>query len=163
MNNCEICVVRDDELALCVDVVRAAFATVAQSFGLTEENCPTNAAFMKVDRLLYDKNKGNLMFVLKTGGTIAGFMQLENKGEGRFELKNIAVAPAYRHHGFGKILLDFAKSTVRQRGGSKISLGIIEENTVLRHWYEENGFAHLGTKIFEHLPFTVGFMETVIN
>ena len=163
MNNCEICGVRDDELALCVQTVCAAFATVAQTFGLTEENCPTNAAFMKIERLLYDKDKGNLMYVLKTDGRIAGFMQLENKGEGRFELKNIAVVPEYRHHGFGKMLLDFAAQKVKQLGGNKISIGIIEENTVLRRWYEQNGFMHLGTKVFEHLPFTVGFMEMVID
>ena len=163
MNNCEICGVRDDELTLCVQAIRSAFATIAKQFHLTEENCPTNAAFMKNERLLYDREKGNLMYVLKTDGRIAGFMQIESKGEGLFELKNIAVVPDYRHHGFGKMLLDFTAQKVKQLGGNRISIGIIEENTVLRRWYEQNGFVHLGTKVFEHLPFTVGFMEMVID
>ncbi len=163
MDNCEICEVREDELALCIAAIRAAFSTVANTFGLTEENCPTNAAFMKIDRLLYDRDKGNLMYALKADGVIAGFMQLEDKGEGRFELKNLAVVPEYCHQGFGKELLGFAKEKARQLGGSKISIGIIEENTVLKQWYEDNGFVHLGTKVLEHLPFTVGFMEAAID
>ncbi len=163
MDNCEICEMRGDELELCVQTVRAAFSTVAKTFGLTEVNCPTNAAFMNNERLLYDHDNGNLMYALKENGCIAGFMQLENNGDGRFELKNIAVVPDCRHKGFGKMLLDFAKQKVKQLGGNKISIGIIEENTVLRQWYEQNGFVHLGTKIYDHLPFTVGFMETAVE
>ena len=163
MNSYEICDVRDDELDTCVQVIRAAFDTVAKTFGLTEQSCPTNAAFMKTERLLYDRNNGNTMYVLKLDGEIAGFMQLENKGDGRYELKNIAVLPECRHMGFGKTLLDYAKEKVKQFGGQKISIGIIEENIVLKQWYEKNGFVHLGTKKFEHLPFTVGFMEATIS
>ena len=38
-------------------------------------------------------------------------------------------------------------------------LSIVEENTVLRKWYEENGFTHTGTKKFDFFPFTCGYME----
>ena len=34
-----------------------------------------------------------------------------------------------------------------------------EENTALKDWYFTNGFAHTGKRKFEHLPFTVGYME----
>ncbi len=163
MNGYEICDVRDDELEACVQMIRAAFDTVAKAFGLTEHNCPTNAAFMKIERLLYDRDKGNKMYALNLDGVIAGFVQLENKDDGRYELKNIAVLPQLRHLGFGKILLDSAKEKVRQFGGNKISIGIIEENMLLKQWYEKNGFVHLGTKKFDHLPFTVGFMEATID
>ncbi len=36
---------------------------------------------------------------------------------------------------------------------------IIEENTVLKNWYIANGFVHTGTKKFDHLPFTTGYLE----
>jgi ribosomal protein S18 acetylase RimI-like enzyme len=163
MNDVEICVMHDNDLDKCVQVIRSAFKTVAKEFGLTETNSPTNAAFMKSERLIYDRSKGNLMYVLKEQDIIAGFMQLENKGEDRYELKNICVAPEYRHRGFGEALLHFAKGKVQELGGNKISIGIIEENTVLKQWYSNNGFIHLGTKKFDHLPFTVGFMEAVIE
>lgn len=29
-----------------------------------------------------------------------------------------------------------------------MNIGILEENKVLRKWYEENGFIHIGTKKF---------------
>ncbi len=163
MNDLEICDMHDDDLDKCVQVIHSAFGTVAKEFGLTETNSPTNAAFMKSERLTYDRDKGNLMYVLKEQGNIAGFMQLEKKEENRYELKNICVAPEYRHRGFGEALLDFAKGKVKELGGNKISIGIIEENTVLKQWYLNNGFIHTGTKKFDHLPFTVGFMETIIE
>ena len=63
------------------------------------------------------------------------------------------------HFGHGKELLDFCKDKVRIFGGTKITIGIVEENAVLKNWYTSNGFVHVGTKGFDHLPFSVGFME----
>ena len=40
-----------------------------------------------------------------------------------------------------------------------IKIGIIEESTVLKNWYISNGFVHTGTKKFDHLPFTSGYLE----
>ncbi|MPN36714.1 hypothetical protein SDC9_184224 [bioreactor metagenome] len=57
------------------------------------------------------------------------------------------------------MLIDYAKEKVRAFGGQKITIGIIEENTRLMNWYTANGFVHTGTRKFNHLPFTVGFME----
>ena len=36
---------------------------------------------------------------------------------------------------------------------------IVEENTKLRKWYEENGAVHLGTHKFDFFPFTCGYMR----
>ena len=41
----------------------------------------------------------------------------------------------------------------------KINIGIVEENKVLRKWYESFGFVHTGTKKFDFFPFTCGYME----
>ncbi len=43
-------------------------------------------------------------------------------------------------------------------GCKKMNIGIVEENTILRKWYEDNGFIHIGTKKFVFL-FTCGYME----
>ena len=45
-------------------------------------------------------------------------------------------------------------------GAARIHIGIIEENERLKRWYLANGFVHMGTRVFSHLPFTVGFLET---
>ena len=41
----------------------------------------------------------------------------------------------------------------------KINIGIVEENKVLRKWYESFGFVYTGTKKFDFFPFTCGYME----
>lgn len=70
--------------------------------------------------------------------------------------------PEYRHFGYGKQLLDFCKTKVQERGGNKIIIDIVEENTILKNWYATNGFTHIETKKYEHLPFTVGYMEWTV-
>lgn len=93
------------------------------------------------------------------GGKLVGYMSLSKEGEDAYELHNLAVLPEYRHLGFGKQLLEHAKETVKALGGNIIKIGIIEESTVLKQWYEQNGFVHTGTKKFDHLPFTSGNLE----
>ena len=79
------------------------------------------------------------------------------------ELNNLAVLPEYRHLGIGKELVDYAITYSKNiLGANKIKIGIVEENTILKEWYEKIGFVHTGTQKFEHLPFTVGFMEIEI-
>jgi len=36
---------------------------------------------------------------------------------------------------------------------------MINESTILKNWYKKLGFRETGTKNFEHLPFTVCFMD----
>ena len=90
---------------------------------------------------------------------VIGYMSLSKEGEDTFELHNLAVLPEYRHNGLGKLLLDHAKEAVRTLGGKSIKIGIIEESTLLKNWYIANGFVHTGTKKFDHLPFTRGYLE----
>lgn len=62
--------------------------------------------------------------------------------------------------GLGKKLVAYAADYAKDHlGAQKIQIGIVEENTVLKAWYQSQGFTHTGTKTFDHLPFTVGFME----
>lgn len=155
--------VRDGELDICADVIRRGFGTVAKDFGLTIENVPTNGAFIKTERLAADREKGNQMFVLTENETIVGFMQLERADDEKYYLQKISVLPECRHRGYGKELLRTANEKVRAVGGRKIEIAIIEENEQLKKWYIKNGFTHTGTRKFDHLPFTVGFMELNIE
>lgn len=150
------------ELERCAYVIRESFLTVADDFGLTIENCPTNGAFIKAERLAADVGKGNSMYGLYEDDNMTGFMQLEYKGDGGVILEKLVVLPSCRHRGYGKMLLDLAKKEAKRMGGEKLLAAIIEKNAVLKEWYLENGFVHTGTKIFPHLPFTVGFFEADI-
>lgn len=151
--------IRKTQLALATEVIRSSFITVAKEFGLTELNCPNHTSFMKVEKLQTHFERGYLMFGLYDNKQLIGYVSLSRENEGVVELHNLAVLPEYRHKGYGKQLLDFCKSKVKESGSNKITIGIIEENNMLKNWYAENGFVHTGTHNFAHLPFTVGFMK----
>lgn len=154
--------IKYEELDACAELIRDSFATVAEQFHLTRQNCPTNGAFIERSWLETEWHKGILMYGLFCDQGMAGFMQLEQKSPDVYELKKLAVKPEYRHLGFGATLLSFARKTAIELTAIKITIGIIEENIILKEWYGVKGFVHTGTKKFDHLPFTVGFMEQTI-
>ena len=146
-------------LPLYAEVIRQSFTTVAAEFGLTTENCPGHTSFITNERLANEIKEGYYPFGYFTDGRLVGFVSLTEKGGGVYELNHLAVLPEYRRFGYGKALLDFCKEKAMKLGAEKITIGIIEENSILKAWYTANGFIHTGARAFEHLPFTVGFME----
>lgn len=152
-------ITQKEELPEYLDVIHRSFKTVAEEFGLTMENCPKHTSFMPIYFLTTQMDWGWHMFGLLHEKRIIGYMSLSKEGETAYELHNLAVLPEYRHKGFGKQLLGHAKETVKSLGGNTIKIGIIEESTILKNWYEANGFVHTGTKKFDHLPFTSGYLE----
>lgn len=151
--------VNKSDLPECLEVIHRSFATVADEFGLTRENCPRHTSFIPLSYLETQMKWGWLIFGLYSDERIIGYMSLSKEDDEAYELHNLAILPEFRHSGFGKQLLDYAKETVKCLGGSKIKIGIIEESTVLKDWYIANGFEHTGTKKFDHLPFTSGYLE----
>lgn len=148
-----------EQLNICLDIIRSSFITVANEFGLTENNCPSHTAFMTVDRLEKQFDERKPMFLFYQDDIPVGYFSLANSNDDKWELNNLAVLPEYRHLGIGKTMVDYAVATVKNYGGTKISIGIIEENAKLKDWYLNLGFKHISTRKIEHLPFTVGFME----
>ena len=140
------------------DVIRKSFATVAQDFGFTRENCPRHTSFITNKRLQGKFASGYTPFGCFDGETIVGFVSLNDHGGGIFELNDLSVLPEYRHLKYGKALLDFCKAKVAELGGHTIEIELIEENTTVKNWYAANGFIHTGTAQYESLPFTVGSM-----
>lgn len=151
-----------EQLDICLDIIHKSFQTVADELNLTEDNCPNHTAFMPIEKLISQFDNDTPMFLYKHNECFVGYFSL-SVNDDSVELNNLSVLPEYRHLGIGKELVDYAitysKNTI---GASKISIGIVEENSVLKEWYEKLGFVHIGTKKFEHLPFTVGFMETEV-
>lgn len=150
---------RKEQLNICLEIIRSSFITVAEEFGLTEINCPSHTAFMTIDKLEKQFDKSRLMFLFYQDNIPVGYFSLAKRNDEEWELNNLAVLPEYRHLGIGKSMIDYAVTTVKNYGGAKISIGIIEENIVLKNWYLNLGFKHISTCKFEHLPFTVGLME----
>ena len=147
------------DLPQCLEVIHQSFKTVADEFGLTKENCPKHTSFIPLCFLETQMGWGWHMYGLYEGEKMIGYMSLSKETEEIYEMHNLAVLPAHRHNGFGRQMLDYAKEAVRSLGGTKIKIGIIEESTVLKNWYIANGFEPVGTKKFDHLPFTSGYLE----
>lgn len=158
----EIRQLKREELGEAARVVRGAFATVAAEFGLTEENCPTNVAFLPEGRLEAQFDAGVRMAGAFDGDVMIGFAALDLSDAEKPELEKLSVLPQSRHQGAGKLLVGWAAEQARAAGAAALRIGIIEENVRLRAWYEGLGFVHTGTRVFAHLPFTVGFMELPI-
>ena len=146
-----------------LQTVRKSFKTAADEFGLTKDNCPKHTSFIPMEFLETHMRWGWYMFGAFDDDRLIGYASLSNRENGVYELHNLAVLPEYRHKGVGKALLDHAKQKAQSLGGTKISIGIIEESKVLKNWYIINGFEHTGIKKFEHLPFTTGFMEYTVK
>lgn len=152
----------DDEIESSARVIRDSYSTVALEFNLTSQNCPTNPAFITQEVLRNLKDKGINMFGLFVYGIQIGFVAIEKADEKKYYMEKLAVEPQHRHQGYGKILVDYVVNYVYSKKGIILSIGIINENDLLKKWYNDYGFKEIGCKKFVHLPFTVCFMEKEI-
>ncbi|SHE37967.1 GNAT family N-acetyltransferase [Dysgonomonas macrotermitis] len=154
-----------DNFELLARLLNEAFRTVAHEFGLTRENCPTNNAFITGDELKSQLNEKRKFFYLTEDSKPVGFIAIEKseREDRTFYIEKVAVHPAYRRRKMGVKLMDFATGYIRELNGSKISIGIINENVQLKKWYSLQGFRETGIKIFEHLPFDVCYMEKIVS
>ena len=149
------------DIAECAKVVRESFSTVANEFGYTIENAPGFTAFATTEERLNGQltEEHRPMYAFWDNETIVGYYSLLLQENKECELNNLCVIPAYRHNGIGEELLKDAFKNVKELNYNKINIGIVEENKVLRKWYESFGFVHTGTKKFDFFPFTCGYME----
>ena len=149
------------DLPACVQVIRNSFQTVADEFGFTPENAPRFTAFAITEEWLAWQMEGEhrLMHVDEADGVIRGYYSLQLQDGGECELSNLSVLLEYRHGGIGGSLLRHAAETAREQHCTVINLGIVEENTVLRKWYESHGAVHIGTQKYGFFPFTCGYMK----
>ena len=157
--------VRREEIPECVQVIRRSFQTVADDFGFTPENAPRYVAFATDEnRLIWQMDQEHrLMFLDEEDGMICGYYSLLLKDNGECELGSLSVLPEYRHRGIGASLLKHAADMARKQNCGVMDLSIVEENAVLRKWYERNGAVHIGTKKFDFLPFTAGYMKITLE
>lgn len=150
-----------EEIPECVQVIRNAFKTVADEFGITEANAPRFTAFATDEgRLGYHFcEEKRPMVVYLIGGRIVGYYSIAFLNEEEAELNNLSVLPQYRHRSIGRKLVEDCVAKVKETGRTRLKIGIVEENKLLRGWYESLGFVHTGTVKYDFFPFTCGYME----
>ena len=151
------------EIPECVNVIRKSFQTVADEFGFTIENAPRFTAFATtVERLFYQlefEHRLMAAFYDDGNGKIQGYYSLQFIENNECELNNLCVLPEFRHKKIGEALLDDAVARTKSNNYTKMKIGIVEENKVLRKWYEAHGFNHTHTIKYDFFPFTCGYME----
>ncbi len=153
--------VNEQDISKCVKVIKESFSTVADEFGFTVANAPRFTAFATTeDRLRqYLLGEHRPMYAFYDKEDIVGYYSLLLQENNECELNNLCVIPTYRHQGIGEELLKHAFKVAQELNCNKINIGIVEENTLLRKWYESFDFVHIGTEKFDFFPFTCGYME----
>ena len=86
-----------EDIPAAAEVIRQAFATVAEAFDLTEENCPTSGAFLRDAALAEELDRGAVLYGLSDGDGLSGCMSLKRKDGATFYLEKLAVAPWSRN------------------------------------------------------------------
>jgi len=156
--------IQKNDINECVKVIRESFKTVADELGFTAENAPRFTAFATTEeRINWHMNgEHRLIYAYYDDGAIVGYYSLLMQDNHECELNNVCVLPSYRHRGIGEELLNHAFKTAKESGCKKMNIGIVDENVVLKKWYESFGFVHTGTQKFEFFPFTCGYMEKAL-
>lgn len=146
-------------------IITKSFITVADEFHITPENCPANPAFIPLEKFKSLKTEKTELYLLYFNEIPTGFVAIEESPNdpGMYYIEKVAVLPNFRHNKLGEKMMGFAEEKIREKGGKEISLGIINENEQLKNWYKSLGYVENGTKVFSHLPFTVGFMMKALG
>ena len=111
--------------------------------------------------MMWRDEQKRLMYGYFEDGKLVGYYNLLVSGN-ECELGSLCVMPDYRHSGIGEALLSDSLVRAGELSCSVMKLSIVEENVVLRKWYEKHGFIHIGTEKFDFFPFTCGYLKKEI-
>ena len=87
--------------------------------------------------------KSGILFVGEFDGQVIAAAVIMKDGE-RYEIKNIAVSPAYQHKGLGKLMLAHLIRHVKEAGGEEIFLGTGNSSLSQLAFYQKMGFRITG-------------------
>lgn len=143
------------------DLLKLAFSCVAKEFKLTEENCSSNTAFITCEKLISQLTDYREFYCFEENNEVIGFIGIEKSlSEAEtFYIEKVAVHPEFRNRGVGAKLMEFASFRIKQLGGKRISIGLINSNTKLKEWYLNQDYIEFRIKAYSHLPFDVCLME----
>jgi ribosomal protein S18 acetylase RimI-like enzyme len=86
------------------------------------------------------------------GGALLGCVWIEPVGEDVWYLGSLATDPTRQNSGLGKTLLLAAEQWVRERGGNRIRMNVVNVRDALIAWYLRRGYRKTG----ETEPFPYG-------
>lgn len=127
-------IIEGDDFVILAGLLNQAFDTIAREFDLTKENSPTNNAFITAESLKSQLIENREFYCYEKDNRIVGFIALErsSREQDTFYIEKMAVAPDYRHQKIGRQLMDFISDRILELGGKRISIGLINDNTILK-------------------------------
>ena len=129
-----------------LSIIRQSYHTVAESYGLPEENCVASGSFIKMDQLMGDFRRGVKLFGCLCDGVSAGYMQLEVTEPGKFTLDKVAVLPEYRRQGIAQELIIQAIDIAKSKGAQYVYLEVRVSNIAAINLYKKHGFYQIGLR-----------------
>jgi ribosomal protein S18 acetylase RimI-like enzyme len=151
------------DAALLASLIRNSHRDVAETYGLTWENCPTHPSNCTPHWIETDYKKGISYFIQMESGIPVGCVAIEKADDKLYYIERLSVLPNHRRRGFGHNLMAYGIQKIKQSGGERISVAIIARNTSLKRWYLKMGFTEKETRSIEHLPFDVTFLVFTIG
>jgi N-acetylglutamate synthase-like GNAT family acetyltransferase len=145
---------------LLLGLIQESFETLYRRVGLTPANFSRHAAHMGPEWILEQMDTGNRFFILEDSGLACGCVALRTADAGAVELWRLAVLPAHRRKGYGRMLVDHVVAEARRLGARRVTLGLWATDPQLRRWYERRGFRKTitETKTCPDLPLAVTHM-----
>jgi len=142
-----------------VDIIRTANQVVADQLGLTLDNAPTHPSNCQPDWIKRDFSRGITYYILEGDDYPIGCVAFEQSENRVCYLERLAVRPSDQKQGYGSQLVEFFFTKAKALDNKKVSVAMIQEHESLLRWYRKLGFVETSFKRFEHLPFTVQFLE----
>ncbi len=156
----EIHSVEYEQLPLCLEALHKAFGESAATYGYTKQTYPSSGAYVTLDELIAAKQRGVHMYcACVSGGIVAGYVQLEKKGDGTYAFRRFAVLPEYQKLGIGRALVSHCRDRATLYGGKKLTLLMIDANKKLKDFYISCGFKITKTCMDDSYPFEYSVME----
>ncbi len=98
---------------------------------------------------LKQKFRNHIGFVADANGRTVGYsLAVVLKDLKRYQITSMYVLPEYQGHKIGAGLLQHQMETARERGYSRLWLGVIVQNTRSLEWYRRQGFVFTEKEIF---------------
>jgi ribosomal protein S18 acetylase RimI-like enzyme len=148
--------IADDDIPAVVALINRAYRGSSASSGWT-----TEAAYLSGDRTTEDLLRADLdakprACLLKwedpATGLIQGCVRLEPLGDDLWYLGSLAIDPERQNGGLGRTLLSAAEQWVRERGGRRVRMTVVNVRDTLIAWYLRRGYRRTG----ETNPFPYG-------
>ena len=96
------------------------------------------------------------IWIAQSSGEVAGLVAARAAG-GETEILNLAVAPSWRRHGIGRLLVDAVVEASQAEGVRRLFLEVRESNTSARIFYASLSFTELSGLKNSHFTYIVTF------